>query len=108
MLILNAWKIRKLYKEAKENPGKVAGEELRGALAGLVFLPAIMLGAVLAVLFVFGFTPLAFGPSLIARGLFYILAPLYLLALFIISRVVRRLKQHAGTLTNDTMKTFER
>lgn len=108
MLIFNLFKIRKLYKEARENPGKVAGEEFFGALTGIVLLPAIIFGAVLALFFVLGFTTLVFGygPFMLAKVLFYILLPLYLLTIFIIWRIARRMRRHMETFTNNTIETF--
>jgi len=100
MLIFNIWKIRKLYKEAKENPGKVAGEELVGAMMGVVLLPVIIFGLVLALLFVLGFTPLIYKSFLMAKILFYILLPIYLLVLLFAWRILKRIKREAESLTN--------
>ena len=109
MLIFNIFKIRKLYKEAKENPGKVAGEELSGALTGLIAVPAIVFGRLFAFLFVFGFTSLVFGygPFTAAKILFYILLPVFLIVFFSMRFIVRRMKKRAEILTNRAMEKFQ-
>lgn len=108
MLIFNIFKLRKLYKEARENPGKVAGEELSGALLGLAIVPTILLGAVLLIFFILGFTTFVFGygPFVLAKVLFYILLPVYFLVLLILWRIVRRMRRYAETLTNNTIDSF--
>lgn len=109
MLIFNIFKIRRLYKEAKENPGKVAGEELSGTLMRLVLIPAIIFGAILALFFMLGFTTLLFGygPFTLAKILFYISLPIYLLTLFIVWRVARRLQRHTETLANSAIDSLK-
>ncbi len=98
MLIFNIFKIRKLYKEAKENPGKAVAGELSGALAGAAFLPAVVFGALLVAVFILGFTSVIYKPLLIARVLFYILLPVYLAAFFVTWRVIRRIKSKAASM----------
>lgn len=64
--------IRKMVKEAKENPSKLAGEQVREALWGLLILPIISGVVILGLFFIMGYTHL-FGFTLgIFRFLFWL------------------------------------
>jgi len=103
MIIFNIFKIRKLIKEAKENPGKVASEELSGALVGMVFVPIVIFSVILILLFIFGFTNLFFGASLIAKILFYIILVLYIILILLVRSILRKIKKHTESVTNNTV-----
>ena len=99
-LYFNIFKIRKLYKEAKENPGKVAGEELSGALTGLIAEPAIVFLGTLPCVFVccVGFTVARVWVRSVytaAKILFYILLPIFLIVFLGMRFIVRRMKKRA-------------
>ncbi len=49
-------KIRKTIKEARENPGALAGQEIRGVLWGLFVIPIIICALVVVLFFLIGYT----------------------------------------------------
>jgi len=104
MLIFDIFKTRKLYKEVKENPGKVVAGQLSGLMFGLVLVPVIVVGVILALLFVLGFTSLILGPFIIAKILFYIFAPLYLIIVFFVWRTMKTIKNQTESFANDSVK----
>ena len=64
--------IRKMVKEARENPSKLAGEQVREALWGLLIVPIVVGVLVLGLFFIMGYTHL-FGFTLgIFRFLFWL------------------------------------
>jgi len=104
MLIFNIFKARKLYKDVKENPGKAVAGELSGLMLGLVLVPVIVVGAILALLFVFGFTSLMWGPFIIAKILFYIFSPVYLIVVFFVWRTLKKTRVKTESLTNSIVR----
>ena len=64
--------IRKMVKEARENPSKLAGEQVREMLWGLLIVPIVVGVLVLGLFFIMGYTHL-FGFTLgIFRFLFWL------------------------------------
>jgi len=70
-MIFRVLKVHKLAKEAKDNPGQFAGEEIGGMLKGLFIMPFIAALLLLALLFVFGFTTWLGGPFGFFKFLFF-------------------------------------
>ncbi len=55
-------KIRKMIQEARQDPGKLAGDETKDMILGILILPAIGIFLWLALMFILGFTTLLGGP----------------------------------------------
>jgi len=104
MLIFDIFKTRKLYKEVKENPGKVVAGQLSGLMLGLVLVPVVLVGLILVLLFTLGFTSLIFKPFIIAKVLFYIFCPIYLVVVFFVWRTMKQIKNQTESFTNDLTK----
>lgn len=87
------FKIRKLVKEARENPGKLAGEEIRGVLWGLFIIPIVIAILGLVLFFLVGYTQVLGFQIGFFKFLFW-------LALFVgltIFTVLRRIVRAVGT-----------
>jgi len=61
--LFRIFKLRKLVREIRENPGRLAGEEARGVIVGFLIFPAIGTLAWLGLFFVLGFTNVLGDPS---------------------------------------------
>lgn len=106
MPIFKIFRARRLYRDIKENPGKVAADGAAGVVQGLVLVPVIIFGTVLALLFVLGFTKLflGYGDFLIAQLLFSILLPVYLIVLLVTWLGVRKMRKKTESFTNETIQ----
>lgn len=92
MIIFKIFHIKNLIKEARANPGAVAGSEVRDVLWGIVLIPIVIATLGIILFFLIGYTHI-FGFQL---GFFKFLFWLSLIVSFVIFSVIRRIVKSVG------------
>lgn len=64
--------MRKMVREARQNPGAFAGEEAGGMVQGVFVVPLIFVAGLCALFFILGFTSLILKPYLFFKIFFWI------------------------------------
>jgi len=95
MIIFKIFHIKKLVKEARENPSGLAGDEVSDVLWGIVLVPLIIAIIGIILFFIIGYTNL-FGFQF---GFFKFLFWLSLIVSFIIFSIIRRIVKSVSKST---------
>lgn len=103
-MIFKILQVRNIVREAQADPGKFAGEGVRGVFTGMFIMPTIFILVLVAGLFVLGFTDLLGGPYGFFKFLFWF-AAICLIGFFIILwRIYRMVKSFTKGVVDDTIK----
>ena len=104
-MIFKVFKIRKMIREAKENPGKFTAGEIRDFLLGSLIVPFILIIALLAVFFILGFTSLFFiGPFLFFKIIFFVSFLIFIPILFLLFAFWHILRRIISNSVNKSIK----
>lgn len=106
-MIFQIFRIKKVIKEARENPSKFAGSELGDLLWGIVTIPIIIgvLGIIL--FFIIGYTHwfgFQFG---FFKFLFWVALFVSLFIFFVIRKIIKSLRGQAVIHTKSIVKKLE-
>lgn len=89
MFLFKIFKLRKLYKEFKQNPNETIAGQITDIAKEVAVIPFVILGLVLVVFFILGFTSILFDSLLFFR-VFFILGLLVFIVSFIFVRFILR------------------
>lgn len=103
-MILKVLKIRKTMKELKEDPSKLAGEEVGGFFIGMILGPALIPFLILILLFILGFTGLIGGPFGLFKFLFFLFLIPSIGVFLILFKAYKIIKGGAKKAVDNTLK----
>jgi len=93
-----------MAKEASENPGVFASEEVSNMIKGMLVMPFISAFLLLGFLFVFGFTTWLGGPFALFRFLFFFALIGVSTFFFILRKAYIAMKRAAKSKVNQTIE----
>lgn len=93
-----------MAREAKENPGKFASEEMGNLFGSILIMPLISALFFLALFFILGYTTLLGGPFGFFKFIFIMLAIGSIFFFSILRKIHRALKQTTKNQINETIK----
>lgn len=100
-MLFKIFTIRKMVKDAQENPGEFAGGEIQDFLIGMLIVPVLIVVLLIGFFFIVGFTTVVGGPFMIGKIFFYIL----LISGTLTSIVLWKIIAFAKRITKKTVDT---
>ena len=107
MMIFRVLQIRKMAKEAKENPSKFASGQAGDMFFDLLIMPSILAFSSLVVLFILGFTNFPSflgGPYFFFKLLFFLLLAGVLFAIYFLHKIYKLVKSVTKNVVENTIK----
>jgi hypothetical protein len=102
-MLFKIFTIRKMMRDAKENPGQFAGGEIQDLLVGMFIVPILIGILLLALFFILGFTSVLGGPFMIGRIFFYLFLIGGGTTSFILWKIIKFTKQITKKAVDDTI-----
>ena len=103
-MIFRILEIRKMAKEATEDPGKFAGSQAGGWFVGMLIVPSLFVLFFLSIFFIFGFTTFLGGPYLFFKLLFFFSILIILCVVLFLIKIYKIIKALTKTAVDNTIK----
>lgn len=103
-MIFQILKIRKMVREGKEDPGKLAGGEVGDFIIGAAILPGIVTVGVLVLLFILSYTTLLGGPFGLAKFFFWVILFGTVILFYTLATIIRLARRLAKRAVDNTVK----
>lgn len=106
MILFEIFHINKIVKGIKENPGKLAGEEISDVLWGIVIIPLIIGGLGIILFFILGYTNLFGFHFWFFKFLFWMSLIIGIIIFSIIRKIFQSVSKKTMIHTESVIKTF--
>ncbi len=106
MILFKIFHIKKILKEARQNPSRLAGDEVKDALWGIVMIPLVIGILGVTLFFILGYTHLLGFQWGFFKFLFWLSLIVSYIIFSIVRRIVRTVSGQASIRTKSVLKTL--